>query len=66
MDSMISPINYLTGYIDMAQESLKVSPDDFGLKALRTGLNTRDAESVIKNLHTINMNLIKHNSILTE
>ena len=66
MDSMISPVNYLTGYIEMAQETLKISPADFGLKALRKGINTRDAENVIKNLHTINTNIRKHQAILTE
>lgn len=66
LDIMISPANYLTGYIEMAQESLKISPADFGLKALRKGINTRDAESVIKNLHTINTNIKKYKTILTE
>lgn len=66
LDSMISPANYLTGYIEMAQESLKISPADFGLKALRKGINTRDAESVIKNLHTINTNIKKYKAILAE
>lgn len=66
LDSMISPANYLTGYIEMAQESLKITSADFGLKALRKGINTRDAESVIKNLHTINTNIKKYKTILTE
>ena len=66
LDSLISPANYLTGCIEMAQESLKISPADFGLKALRKSIYARDAENVIKSLHTINTNIRKHQAILTE
>jgi hypothetical protein len=52
MDSRIPPIDYLTSYIEITRESMKISPADFGLKTLHKGINTRDAESVIKNLHT--------------
>lgn len=31
MDGLINPINRLTGYINLAHESLRVSPADFGL-----------------------------------
>ena len=45
--------------------TLKLSPSDFGLTDLRKGINKKDAESVIKNLHTVNTNIMKYKEILT-
>ena len=65
MDSMIDPINRLTGYVEMVEASLKHTPTDFGLTELREGIYKKDTENVIKNLHTVNENIGKHKEILT-
>jgi hypothetical protein len=65
MDDLKPAINHLSGYIDMAMEELKLSPADFGLTDLRNGINKRDAESVIKNLHLVNTEIAKYIDILT-
>jgi len=66
MNGLIDPINKLTGYIELAEDTIKISPVDFGLSELRKGIIAKDAESVIKSLHTINVNVIKYNDILTQ
>jgi hypothetical protein len=65
MNALINPINRLTGYINLAHESLNVSPADFGLTLLRKGINSKDAESVIKNLHLVVSNINRNKEILT-
>ena len=64
MNGLINPINRLTGYINMAYESIRVSPADFGLTLLRKGINSKDAESVIKNLHIVISNMNRNMDIL--
>lgn len=49
----------------MAHQSLKVSTADFGLTLLRKGINSKDAESVIKNLHTVISNINPNMDILS-
>jgi hypothetical protein len=65
MNGLINPINRLTGYVNLAHESLHISPADFGLTLLRKGINSKDAESVIKNLRTVNTNLTRYTEILS-
>jgi hypothetical protein len=64
MNGLINPINRLTGYVNMANADLRISPADFGLTLLRKGINSKDAESVIKNLHTVILNINKNREIL--
>ena len=64
MDSLIDPINRISGYITLAPD-LKMSPADFGLAQLRKGVNARDAESVIGSLHLVNTNINKYKESLT-
>lgn len=66
LDGLINPINRLSGYVKMAKESLKISPADFGLTLLRKGINSKDAESVLKNLHLVISNINRNKGILTE
>lgn len=65
MDGLINPINRLTGYINLAHASMNVSPADFGLTLLRKGINSKDAESVLKNLHLVISNINRNKEILT-
>jgi hypothetical protein len=60
MDGLINLVNRLTGYIEIAMESINVSAIDFGLAALRKYINTKDAERVVKILLTIRTNIIKY------
>lgn len=66
IDELITPINFLTGYINMANGQLKLSPADFGLATLRKGIASKDVESVIRSLQTVNANIAKHKSILAQ
>ena len=66
IDELITPINFLTGYINMANGQLKLSPADFGLATLRKGIVSKDVESVIRSLQTVNANITKHKSILAK
>lgn len=66
LDELITPINFLTGYINMANGQLKLSPTDFGLATLRKGIVSKDVESVIRSLQTVNTNIVKHKSVLAQ
>ncbi len=65
MDNLLSPINYLTGYIDLGRSLIPISQADFGLPALRKTIKSRDVEAVLKHLHTVNANIVKFNEALT-
>jgi len=60
MDGLIGPVNYLKGYVEMAEETLNVSPIDFGLTPLRNGIKGKDAEKVLKNLQLVISNTDKY------
>jgi len=64
MNGLINPINRLTGYVNLANADLRISPADFSLTLLRKGINSKDAESVIKNLHIVILNISKNREIL--
>lgn len=66
LDELITPINFLTGYINMANGQLKLSPADFGLSTLRKGIVSKDVESVIRSLQTVNTNIAKHKGVLAQ
>jgi hypothetical protein len=59
MDELIDSINKVTGYITLGKLDKTISVADFGLTRLRKCINSRDGEGVIKNLHTVNLNLVK-------
>ena len=65
MDALIDPINRVDGYMKLAKLNKTISVADFGITQLRKSINSRDAESVIKSLHTVNLNLAKFNIELT-
>jgi roadblock/LC7 domain-containing protein len=59
MDELIDPINRVTGYITLGKLDKIISLADWGLTQLRKNIKSRDGEGVIKNLHTVNLNLVK-------
>ena len=66
MDGLLDPINRLIGYIELTEEAIHISTADFGLVDLRKGITTRDAEHVVKTLHTVNLNIAKYKDVLVQ
>jgi hypothetical protein len=64
LDSLIAPINYVEGYLELAKKTVPLSSTDFGLSPLRKSVRSRDVESVLKLLHTVETNLTKYKSDL--
>ena len=60
LDAMISPINYLDGYLELASKNVPISATDFGLTQLRKSVRSRDIENVLKLLRTVNGNINKY------
>ena len=65
MDNLIDPINRVSGYIMLGKLDKTISVADFGFAQLRKGITSRDAEGVVKSLHTVNLNLAKFKTELT-
>lgn len=64
LDGLSSPINYLGGYIDLANKTVPISATDFGLSGLRKSVKTRDVENVLKLLRTVIGNTDKYKNEL--
>jgi hypothetical protein len=64
MDSLIAPINHLTGYINMGNGELKITPESYGLAALRKCIRIKDPEGVMQNLNLIIANNNKYADVL--
>ena len=60
LDDLISPVNYLEGYLKLAGNQVPVSSADFGLAQLRKSARSRDVESVLRLLHTVEGNIEKY------
>ena len=65
LDDLIAPINYLAGYLKLAGKEVPVSAHDFGLLQLRKSVRSRDVESVLTLLHTVDGNIRKYKKALT-
>lgn len=65
MDGLIDPINRVVGYMELGKLTKTISVADFGFTQLRKGIKSRDGESVIKSLHSVNLNLVKFKTELT-
>lgn len=65
INALSDPINRLQGYIEMAYNTMKVSPSDFGLSDLRKGINAKDPEKVIGQLKKVNNNITTYQAELT-
>jgi len=64
LDSLITPINYIEGYLNLAGKTVPVTATDFGLTSLRKSARSRDVESVLKLLRTVEGNLAKYKTEL--
>jgi len=65
-DGLRDPVNRLEGYLQLAEDKLNISPDDFGIKALRKSIRKKDAEGVLDSLHSINRNVKTYKPTLVE
>ncbi|MBA4411618.1 MAG: hypothetical protein Q8S54_04210 [Bacteroidota bacterium] len=66
LDALISPINYLEGYLNLAGTAIPVSPGDFGLLKLRKSARARDVENVLTMLHAVEANIEKYKTELMD
>jgi len=64
LDSLITPINYTEGYLNLAGKTVPITATDFGLTSLRKSARSRDVESVLKLLRTVEGNLAKYKTEL--
>lgn len=64
LDALIAPINHVEGYLELAGKTVPVSAVDFGLTPLRKSARSRDVESVLKLLRTVETNLAKYKNEL--
>jgi len=64
LDSLITPINYIEGYLNLAGKTVPITATDFGLTSLRKSARSRDVESVLKLLRTVEGNLAKYKTEL--
>jgi len=64
LDSLITPINYTEGYLNLAGKTVPITSTDFGLTSLRKSARSRDVESVLKLLRTVEGNLAKYKTEL--
>jgi hypothetical protein len=63
---LLDPINRVTGYIKLAKSNLKVTPDGFGMSALRLSIDKNDVEGVIAKLHIVLGNIRTYKASLAE
>jgi len=66
MDSLITPINHVAGYMKLAKSEIRITEKDFGLTLLRQKAKSRDAEGVLQNIKIVNANLGKHKEVLSK
>lgn len=64
LDELITLVNYLSGYLQLAGKEVPVSADDFGLLLLRKSARSRDVENVLKQLQTVDGNIRKYQKAL--
>lgn len=64
LDSLITPINYIEGYLNLAGKTVPITAADFGLTSLRKSARSRDVESVLKLLRTVEGNLARYKTEL--
>ena len=60
-----TPLNHLEGYLNLAYDEIQLTPAEFGLTALRKGINVHDPERVISNLRAVIKNAEKYTEVLT-
>jgi hypothetical protein len=60
LDELITLVNYLSGYLQLAGEEVPLSAGDFGLVQLRKSARSRNVESVLMLLHMVEANINKY------
>ena len=66
MNTLIDPINRVTGYLNLAKATLNITPASFGFAALRKSIENHDVEGVIANLHIVLANIHTYKAPLAE
>ncbi len=66
IDSLTAPLNHLSGYINMCNGDLKITPEGYGLTVLRKCIRAKDPEGVMQNLNLIIANNNKYGNVLAE
>ena len=64
LDELITLVNYLSGYLQLAREEVPISARDFGLVKLRNSARSRNVENVLKLLHLVEGNINKYKTVL--
>ena len=64
MANLLTLVNHLGGYLEMANGSINLSAADFGLSDLRKGINSRNPEKVIDRLKDVNQKVVKYKADL--
>ena len=64
LDELITLVNYLSGYLQLAGEEVPLSAVDFGLVQLRKSARSRNVESVLMLLHMVEANINKYKTAL--
>ena len=64
LDSLITDVNHVEGYLSLAQKTVPLSATDFGLTQLRKSCRSRDLENVLSKIHAVKGNIMKYQSEL--
>ena len=64
LDDLISPINFLEGYLKLAGNQVPISSADFGLVQLRKSIRSRDVENALILLQRVGENIKKFRDAL--
>jgi len=64
LDELITLVNYLSGYLRLAGKEVPVSAGDFGLVQLRKSARSRNVESVLMLLNTVEFHINKYKTAL--
>ncbi len=65
LDDLIAPINRVEGYLGLAGAEIPISSTDFGLTQLRRSVRSRDVESALNCLQTVEAHIRKYQKELT-
>ncbi|HZL09033.1 MAG TPA: hypothetical protein VFC65_03470 [Prolixibacteraceae bacterium] len=60
LDGLVSPANYVSGYLDLAGKTIPINETDFGLVQLRKSARNRDVENVLSKLRTVEANIKRY------
>jgi hypothetical protein len=64
LDSLLTDVNHVDGYLGLAQKTVPLSATDFGLTQLRKSCRSRDLENVLTQIRTVKGNMMRYESEL--